>query len=398
MPVTPGLARPIVHPRRRPRALVVCIVLGAALVGVGAASGAAPGQVKPAAPPSELSRRASERLRWLRAEADALLKQERSLLGTLRAFEVERDLRAEQLRALETEAAAVEEELAATSSHLAALKRARDEQAPLLRQRLVELYKLGAPGYVRLLAGVDDLRDAGRAYRTITALAAFDRERVRAHASTLASLQRARDDLAARQASLARLRAATAAARAGADAAVRDRNALIASIDARRDLNAQLTGELQAAQQKLQQAVGGMASGDAALPLRPFKGTLDWPVPGRVIARFGAPGRGAGAAPRTGVEIAATREAAVAAIHEGVVAYAAPFAGFGNLVIVDHGSHAFSLYGYLGRVSVERGGRVTRGQAIGVMGTSPTGAAALYFELRVDGRAVDPLQWLRGRP
>ena len=110
------------------------------------------------------------------------------------------------------------------------------------------------------------------------------------------------------------------------------------------------------------------------------------------------PGRGAGAPRRTGIEIAARGELAVAAVHEGVVAYAAPFAGFGNLVIVDHGSQAFSLYGYLSQVGVQRGARVAHGQPVGVTGTSPTGAAALYFELRVDGRAVDPLQWLKWRP
>jgi septal ring factor EnvC (AmiA/AmiB activator) len=163
-----------------------------------------------------------------------------------------------------------------------------------------------------------------------------------------------------------------------------------------RDLNAQLAGELQAAQQKLQVTLRDLPAGAAAgepalLPLRPFKGALDWPAAGSIRRRFGAAAGQASA----GIEIAAEEGAPVHAIHEGMVAFADPFSGFGNLVIVDHGSQTFSLYGDLLEIEAKRGSRVERGQAIGSVGTSPSGTSGLYFELRVDGRAVDPLQWLK---
>ena len=72
-----------------------------------------------------------------------------------------------------------------------------------------------------------------------------------------------------------------------------------------------------------------------------------------------------------------------------------PFAGFGNLVILDHGAQTFSLYGDLLEIAVKRGARVERGQGIGSVGAAPAGPPGLYFELRVDGRPVDPLQWLK---
>jgi septal ring factor EnvC (AmiA/AmiB activator) len=64
-------------------------------------------------------------------------------------------------------------------------------------------------------------------------------------------------------------------------------------------------------------------------------------------------------------------------------------------VIVDHGARAFSLYGNLLDIAVKKGARVERGQTVGSVGRSPTGPAGLYFELRVDGQPVDPLQWLK---
>ena len=78
-------------------------------------------------------------------------------------------------------------------------------------------------------------------------------------------------------------------------------------------------------------------------------------------------------------------------MHGGTVAYAAPFTGFGTLVIVDHGRSAFTLYGHLREACRERRDeRQPRRRRSGASGRSPAGGAALYFEVRIDGRPVDP--------
>ena len=66
-----------------------------------------------------------------------------------------------------------------------------------------------------------------------------------------------------------------------------------------------------------------------------------------------------------------------------------------ELNTIDHGDQAFSLYGYLGELAVHTGVRVDERTLIGSTGLSPTGSQAMYFELRVDGRPVDPLEWLQ---
>jgi septal ring factor EnvC (AmiA/AmiB activator) len=125
---------------------------------------------------------------------------------------------------------------------------------------------------------------------------------------------------------------------------------------------------------------------------------LDWPVVGPLRTRFGAPvGASGSEASRNGIEIAAPAGTPVAAVHGGTVGFAGAFVGFGNLVILDHGSNTYSLYGYLGSASVEQGQTVQGGTELGRVGSAPAGPTALYFEMRVDGRSVDPLQWLRAR-
>src|SRR5439155_15591858 len=100
----------------------------------------------------------------------------------------------------------------------------------------------------------------------------------------------------------------------------------------------------------------------------------------------------------SGLEITAPEGAPVSAVHDGVVAFAGPFGGFGNLVILEHGAQSFSLYGNLLEMSVNKGDRVERGQGIGAVGLAPAGSSELHFELRIDGQSVDPLQWLKKKP
>ena len=71
------------------------------------------------------------------------------------------------------------------------------------------------------------------------------------------------------------------------------------------------------------------------------------------------------------MEIEAPRRQPVRTIHEGTVAFADQFEGYGNLVIVDHGSRAYSLYGYLGSVGATRGQRLDAQAVVGTVGATP---------------------------
>ena len=350
-----------------------------------------------------VARRTEERLRSLQREADALAAQERTILIELRKLEVDRQISAEQLARIERDRDDVQRKLDEAEAKAAALAQTAAAQLPDVEARLVHLYKMGRAGYWRLLLNVDDLQNLGRAYRTASTLTAIDRERVTEHYATLDALARERKTLHEQAVRIATLQAEAARARTAAEKAVAARTALVSSIDARRDLNAQLMGELLAAQQKLQasmtQIEGGRGAG-ATLALRLFQGDLPWPARGAVLRRFGRQpsSRFGTAIVRNGMEIAVAEGHPVRAVHEGTVAYADQFEGYGNLVIIDHGARAYSLYGYLGALGTSRGVKIEPQSVVGTAGRNPAGNPALYFELRVDGAAVDPLQWLKKQP
>jgi septal ring factor EnvC (AmiA/AmiB activator) len=96
-----------------------------------------------------------------------------------------------------------------------------------------------------------------------------------------------------------------------------------------------------------------------------------------------------------GIDIGVGYGTPIAAAASGVVIYAGWMGGYGNLIIIDHGDMAYSLYGYLTSIEVPRGAHVDLQTRIGASGRNPSGNPALYFELRIDGKPVDPLQWLK---
>jgi septal ring factor EnvC (AmiA/AmiB activator) len=258
-----------------------------------------------------------------------------------------------------------------------------------------------------MLFDVDNVKQAARAYRTVSLLAEADRRRIAQFQQTTEDLHRTQATLADRVRRITAVQADAIIARQAAERAVAEHAALISRIDARRDLNAQLVGELQAARQKLaglapaQPPVAATRTAKPLPALASMRGSLDWPVAGPVVAPFGSQrdARYGTTTVRAGVDITALPGTPAASVEDGVVAYADPFTGFGNLVIVDHGGQAYSLYGYLESVAVTRGTQVARGQKVGTVGRSPAGKPGLYFELRIDGKAVDPVQWLKkGRP
>jgi septal ring factor EnvC (AmiA/AmiB activator) len=367
-----------------------------------AGSAALIGQAPERAATDAQTRRVNERLAALEREAARLATQSRTLLDELRTLEVERDLQTEKVAAAEAAAADAEATLQKTSERLAALEQQRVAQLPDIKLRLVDLYKRGEAGYARLLAGADSVRDLARATRAVASLTRITQQRIDDHRRTIEQVRAEQATLAAQAQALDTQHQEAARARAAAQRAVTSRAALVTQIDGRRDLTAQLTGELQDARERLQQQVANLSAGRPAeavvVPITAFRGALDWPATGRMTGSFGqTTNRLGGSSVRNGIEIGAAEGAAVAAVHGGTVAFADTFTGFGNLVIVDHGGNYYSLYGYLGAIEVARGARVEAGSPIGRVGLAPAGPPALYFEIRVDGRSVDPVQWLKPR-
>jgi septal ring factor EnvC (AmiA/AmiB activator) len=123
-----------------------------------------------------------------------------------------------------------------------------------------------------------------------------------------------------------------------------------------------------------------------------LEGGLSVPLQGQVVTRFGKqhdPTFDVTIENR-GVEVEGTSGSPVKAVGRGEVAFAGAVSGFGNVLILQHGSGLFSVYGKLDSFLVKQGQDVGKGQVVGRLPESPSGKSVLYLELRAGGTAIDP--------
>ncbi|WP_392563329.1 murein hydrolase activator EnvC [Orbus wheelerorum] len=121
---------------------------------------------------------------------------------------------------------------------------------------------------------------------------------------------------------------------------------------------------------------------------------LSWPVTGSILYQFGEPQQGE--LRWKGLVINAKEGTKVKAIADGRVILANWLQGYGFIVAIEHGKGDMTLYGYNQRVLVDVGDKIEAGQDIALVGTTGgQGNSSLYFEVRRDGKALDPSAWLK---
>ncbi|MGB2246991.1 MAG: peptidoglycan DD-metalloendopeptidase family protein [Alcanivorax sediminis] len=118
--------------------------------------------------------------------------------------------------------------------------------------------------------------------------------------------------------------------------------------------------------------------------------TWRWPAGGTVVEQFSASSSG-----RKGIAISGRLKSPVIAAAEGRVVYrGSGLTGYGNLLILKHNDRWLSAYAHNDAMLVKEGDVVKAGQKIATMGATGTFRTQLHFEIRRDGKPVDPMQYL----
>jgi len=356
----------------------------------------APAPPQRPAPAEERLRKVQERRKSLEQELARMRRQEKSLLGEVERLELEVRLRGEQLREVQLDLQKTNEQMDATLKALRQIEKQIDDARPLLAARARALYKLGELSYLRMLLSVDRPADIFRGYRLVTQLARRDNERFSAFRANLKAQAETRAELERRTQQALQLRADVEKARKSLDQDRRRKTELLTQMVEKKETHVQYVEELQEAEGRLGQMLDGLEAAEVALPVAVFRGSLPWPVSGKVRIPFGRRKD-----PKfdtytlhNGIEIDAPLEAPATAVHEGTVAFADRFKGYGLMVVLDHGQKHHTLYAHLGELQVHTGQKVTAGQTLGLVGSGLEGTG-LYFEVRFQGKPEDPLEWLK---
>ena len=372
------------------RKLAALVALASLLVVVGAL----PAQDSASSREQELEAIRGEIAR-LTARLEAVKQSAAGIAGDLDRLELELELQSQKVAEAASAKAIADERAAASEAAIAELEKRLAEERSKLRLRLTGLYRMGRHGYLRMLLSLapgEALLPAVRALRFLAqrdaaAVASFEEfgarlamehreldaerqiargwfERENDRRNQLVALERRKSQmLAGTQRESAEI--ASAALELGARA--RNLSSLLDALYGRSD------------------------PGLAGLPIRDFRGLLDWPVVGRVTAEFGprVDPRYGTRVPHNGLDIETVPESEVRAVYPGKVLFAAPFEGLGQMVVVQHAGRVFTLYAGLSELRVRKDDVLLLHSIVGRSGSS------LYFEIRVDKNPENPRVWLR---
>ncbi|HET7583525.1 MAG TPA: peptidoglycan DD-metalloendopeptidase family protein [Gemmatimonadaceae bacterium] len=353
-----------------------------------------------------------DRLDQLRREREELQRRMTQLQSTVhdlseevtnldrQAATTERLVRSldDQLGTISTEVRSTTADLVRTEDELVA-------QQAILRRRLVDIYKRGPLFSVQVLLSAESFGDLVSRYKYLHLLAQRDR-------ALVAGVRRLRDRIGQQRSSLVRFQQQI---RVNLDEKADEERRLRALREQRERALGQTRRRAQQTAARLEQVArdeqrltnviaaleaarrrGPAADSRSTLRTSDF-GNLDWPVDGTILYNFGRVVNPNNTTTRwNGIGIAAAEGTPVHAVAAGRVVVAEPFGTYGLTVIIQHGGGDYSVYGSLSRLSVEKNAIVSKGEVIGYVGSAdPDLPPHLHFEMRPQGRAVDPLDWLR---
>ena len=180
------------------------------------------------------------------------------------------------------------------------------------------------------------------------------------------------------------------------------RKKLVASLDNAIKVGGEKLAGLQADRKRLEELLKSLSNLLADIPAAPLerhpfktlRGKLPWPAKGQIANRYNS-AKGVGELKWRGILIAAPQGNNVRAIHYGQIVFADWLQGFGLITIIDHGGGYMSLYGHNQSLLKETGDWVVPGEVIATVGDSGGQSRnGLYFEVRDNGKPVNPQAWI----
>ncbi|HKH94320.1 MAG TPA: peptidoglycan DD-metalloendopeptidase family protein [Gemmatimonadaceae bacterium] len=356
-----------------------------------------------------------DRIRRERAELETRMANLQGNVHELREevanLERQREATERVIATLDRQLAAITRDVDETTSRMQTAERELTGRRTTLEHRLVDIYKRGPLYSAEALLTARSFGELVARYKYLHEIATHDR-------SLVTRVQTLRDQVARQRADLVRLRDAVEENRTDKqleeDRLARLRGERTANLqDVQRSTQDILDrlARLRASESRLTSVIASIETerrrSVATRPNAPREtsmlrtsdlGRLDWPVDGTVLYRFGRVVNPNNTMTRwNGIGIAAATGTSVHAVAPGTVVSVGQLGTYGLTVIVQHGAGDYSIYASLNSANVRKGATVRKGDVIGAVGVSdPDLRPHLHFEIRPQGRAVDPESWLRG--
>ncbi len=352
-----------------------------------------------------------EQLKASQSELEQVTRKEQTVLNDINAAEQALDSARREVRQARSEVAALQEKVEQIEQQYTVLEKEIQVGQAYASQRLAALYKLNWIGRIQLLATAESFFDFVSRKSALGHILTEDE----------AVLSKLKDDQAALEITLEQLNTSKAEKRSSELALNRRidalsveqqrRSALLKKIRNEKELKRAALKALKLAARDLDSTIDKLGmeeppvekvtvvtpTGGQVQPFKTYKGLLSWPVKGRIVSFYG-PYRDEKTDVvnfQSGINIKAERGEPIRSVSAGNTIFAGWFKGFGNMLIIDHGDHYYTVYAHLEEFFKVKGDYVDKEEVIATVGdTGSLTGPALHFEVRYHGKPMNPLDWI----
>ncbi len=348
-----------------------------------------------------------EQLAASRKRLEQIASQEAELLRQIDAAERSLDRARRQVRLFRRQLADLEQDIARTQERKQVLEARITSSSRYAAARVVAWYKLSWIGTAQFLAGADSFFDLVIRRRSLETILASDEKLIAGLIGNQNEIESLLESLSAKQKKKQHLQRELDSQIDILRSEVKRRQSLLSRVRNQKTAALARLAALQQAAKELNQTLSalprrdGAAAGKEAGPQVGFEklqGLLSMPVEGKIISFFG-PYRDTRFNVvnfQNGIDVEAERGEPVRAVAAGYTMFASWVQGYGNLIIIDHGQHYYTVYAHLEEMFKAKGDAVDKDEVIATVGDSGSWTGpGLHFEIRHGGKPLDPMDWFK---
>lgn len=335
-------------------------------------------------------------------------KKESSVVESLSQVEIELERKNKQLKQSTSKLDFVVSEMHKKQAETVRLRESLEQRKTYLARRADALYRWqrGASPFM-ILNGDLSLSSLLKRKYYLQSTVAFDREMVQSLNEQTTRQETLTEELARKRQNVDAQRRELTEVKEAVQKEAQKKRELLASIRGEKESRQRALKDLEQAALRLQKMIeelsrrsAGKSSKEAPAGsgLESMRGKLEWPVKGQLIGGFGKTKHHEFSTDvfRKGLEIEAPVGEEIRAVEKGKIVFADRFSGYGKMLIIDHGDRYYTVYAHLSDFLKKSGDPVKRGEAVALVGDSESLVGSkLYFEMRKDGRSIDPTPWFQ---
>ena len=333
----------------------------------------------------------------------------KSLLGEIDTLQQDEAMAGQELVVLELQNKKIKENINLLNNAMGLEQNKINELSAQIRNRLVDMYKYGVSGEMNLIFASQNISEAVEAVHLLKIINAHDENILSQLKNRYQNIELSRHILREQQELLTQQSKEVEEQRDKYKKTISETNSFIKNIQREKSLAEKAAREAEEAQRAVGRTITNLMKRKKELQAKQQrqstdylkgKGTMfDWPIKGKLTSNFGnrVHPMFKTKSQHSGIDIAAPSGTPVKAAASGEVLYVGWMRGYGQVIILDHGRNITTVYAHLSSTQVSDGQVIRAGNVIGRVGK--TGNATgfhLHFEVRVNGKIQNPLNYLKG--